>query len=777
MKIYRAFFATLILVLGVYTVTHASVTLGTIDPANDGSYQALVENTDLGAATTINFGKFTTQSSKNITVSSTELRGFAWGEGIGWIVMNCADTTSGCSATNGNFKVANTAGGLLSGYAWGENSGWINFGPFTNPLISTVKITSGEFGGTLGTAGYAWAENYGWIKFDCSDAASCVKTDWDPSSTYQCNDGIDNDGDGDIDYPADSGCSSATDDNESSGGGSGGSIPQCRDGNDNDGDNLRDALDPGCHTDGIASNPYSYDRDDTSEFDIVSAPYACNDRADNDGDGFTDYPNDPGCWNSFDNDETDPIDADRYQCSDGDDNDNDGKIDYGEDPGCSSASDNSEVDAPTGSPICSNDIDDDGDGLTDYPNDPGCETPADQNEFNLPINICIIDPTDSSCIDEGDCPPGSTNPACIQYDICIDNPNDPTCRHDSTYCETYPNLCHPIDGPRRIDVIGGAVRDILTGIVGETAKIAGIAAIGVAGVVSFLIANPFSLYDLLLLLMRLWSLLLVALGIKKKSNPWGTVYDSVTKQPIDPAYVVLMDMAGNEVATSITDIDGRYGFAVPPGTYTIIANKTNYEFPSKKLVGKTEDELYKDLYFGGPIVVTEEDGIIARDIPLDQLNFDWNEYAKNEQHRLRSYKRRDLLVARISEALFIIGFIITGVSTVIVPSTFNIVLMSVYVIMALLRIFGFQVRPTGSVADTATDMPLPFSVVRIVSNVTNKEITHKVADRTGKYYALVANGNYHVVVDRKNPDQSYTPVHVPDEIEIKKGYLKHDFKV
>jgi hypothetical protein len=74
-------------------------------------------------------------------------------------------------------------------------------------------------------------------------------------------------------------------------------------------------------------------------------------------------------------------------------------------------------------------------------------------------------------------------------------------------------------------------------------------------------------------------------------------------------------------------------------------------------------------------------------------------------------------------------------------------------------------------------MPLPFSVVRIVSNVTNKEITHKVADRTGKYYALVANGNYHVVVDRKNPDQSYTPVHVPDEIEIKKGYLKHDFKV
>ena len=45
---------------------------------------------------------------KNITISNTELRGFAWGDGVGWIVMNCADTTSGCSGTNGNFKVTNT---------------------------------------------------------------------------------------------------------------------------------------------------------------------------------------------------------------------------------------------------------------------------------------------------------------------------------------------------------------------------------------------------------------------------------------------------------------------------------------------------------------------------------------------------------------------------------------------------------------------------------------------------------------------------------------------
>lgn len=50
--------------------------------------------------------------------------------------------------------------------------------------------------------------------------------------TYECNDGVDNDGDGDIDYPADAGCSGETDDSEDSdtpagggGGGGGGGAP------------------------------------------------------------------------------------------------------------------------------------------------------------------------------------------------------------------------------------------------------------------------------------------------------------------------------------------------------------------------------------------------------------------------------------------------------------------------------------------------------------------------------------------------------------------------
>ena len=72
-------------------------------------------------------------------------------------------------------------------------------------------------------------------------------------------------------------------------------------------------------------------------------PMQCNGGADNDLDGFVDYPADIGCLSVSDNDETDPVPT---QCSDGVDNDGDSFIDLS-DAGCVDANDNDETD-PTG---------------------------------------------------------------------------------------------------------------------------------------------------------------------------------------------------------------------------------------------------------------------------------------------------------------------------------------------------------------------------------------------------------------------------------------------
>jgi hypothetical protein len=70
----------------------------------------------------------------------------------------------------------------------------------------------------------------------------------DPTSpaTSACSDGRDNDGDGQIDYPSDSGCSSAQDRAERNAGPGAGKVA-CSDGRDNDGDGQIDyPSDSGC---------------------------------------------------------------------------------------------------------------------------------------------------------------------------------------------------------------------------------------------------------------------------------------------------------------------------------------------------------------------------------------------------------------------------------------------------------------------------------------------------------------------------------------------------
>jgi hypothetical protein len=63
-------------------------------------------------------------------------------------------------------------------------------------------------------------------------------------------------------------------------------------------------------------------------------------------------------------------------CSNGLDDDGDGYTDYPDDPGCSAVDDSSEQSAAE----CDNGIDDDGDGLIDYAADPGCSQPQANRE-------------------------------------------------------------------------------------------------------------------------------------------------------------------------------------------------------------------------------------------------------------------------------------------------------------------------------------------------------------------------------------------------------------
>jgi hypothetical protein len=68
------------------------------------------------------------------------------------------------------------------------------------------------------------------------------------------------------------------------------------------------------------------------------------------------------------------------QCNNGVDDDVDGATDYPADPGCSSLADTSESPDPPPPAQCGNGADDDLDGATDFPADPGCTSLTDDSE-------------------------------------------------------------------------------------------------------------------------------------------------------------------------------------------------------------------------------------------------------------------------------------------------------------------------------------------------------------------------------------------------------------
>ena len=80
-------------------------------------------------------------------------------------------------------------------------------------------------------------------KADAQDAGDSGMNDLETDAVVlsACEDGVDNDGDGQTDYPVDDGCSTSTDDDETDP-----DFPACDDGTDNDNDGLVDFEDPGC---------------------------------------------------------------------------------------------------------------------------------------------------------------------------------------------------------------------------------------------------------------------------------------------------------------------------------------------------------------------------------------------------------------------------------------------------------------------------------------------------------------------------------------------------
>lgn len=211
---------------------------------------AINENPGIGwiSLSCANAGNCVSTGNYGIRVSSASpgaLSGYAWANpndgaqnNIGWISFNRSDVGNppfdDPGGGSGPIAVLNRTTGAIRGWARalgyqdaqaGGWDGWIRLwrdSDGDNIVNTDTGAAASDYGARVSGcswSGYAWGGgvNIGWIHFGGIGYPITGSGDACAVVAPQCSDGVDNDGDGFIDFPADLGCIDGNDDDETGG--------------------------------------------------------------------------------------------------------------------------------------------------------------------------------------------------------------------------------------------------------------------------------------------------------------------------------------------------------------------------------------------------------------------------------------------------------------------------------------------------------------------------------------------------------------------------------
>ncbi|MBI5621355.1 DUF4215 domain-containing protein, partial [Candidatus Falkowbacteria bacterium] len=430
---------------------------------------------------------------------------------------------------------------------------------------------------------------------------------------------------------------------------------------------------------------------------------ACSDGIDNDGDGLTDYPDDPGCLSPSDDDEYNTPEEiislcgnneldDNEECDDGNTIDGDG---------CSSSCQIESVLLAA----CSDGIDNDGDGLTDYPDDPGCLSPSDDDEYNF---IQIIQLTEELAVVHEVSQflaelPGvrqvvASAPVQFLNQLVFSNPN--------------------------VEAVNQKIATPTVVLITIVNTAAALPSITFLPYIRFIFTEP-------------WRFFLY------RRRKYGVVYDSLTKRPVDLMIVRLYDNTTNKlVATQVTDSKGRYSFVANPGQYYLKAQKQDYVFPSSVLGQQIRDGNYADIYYGAPVTLTDKDTLVSLNIPVDTNK---RQQTDAEVYSDKSSEYFKKVIAFVGPTLAVLAWLVSPTPLVTGILLVHFILFFVFKRLAL----TYKPKAYGSIFDLDTKEALAKAIVRIFDTKYNKLLDTQIANSAGKYNFLVGPNAYYLTVSKE----------------------------
>lgn len=226
-----------------------------------------------------------------------------------------------------------------------------------------------------------------------------------------------------------------------------------------------------------------------------------------------------------------------------------------------------------------------------------------------------------------------------------------------------------------------------------------------------------------------WFNVLALFGLRKKRYPWGRVLDSTTGEPVANALVTIHDQDKyNRIAErALTDKDGRFGFLVAPGHYSLQVKKAGYSFPSNVNTGA---------YHGTPFGIGSEKMIV-----LD-LIVDPSELKKTRTASLKKFFGH-LEVLRLP--VLIIGTLFALFNLISYPSPLTYSLILLYALLWWFELRHSHVSRRTLKLQSANGAALAFVVFRLLGK-DNRVVLSKATNSDGEAFVLVPQGDYRLEI-------------------------------
>ncbi len=242
-------------------------------------------------------------------------------------------------------------------------------------------------------------------------------------------------------------------------------------------------------------------------------------------------------------------------------------------------------------------------------------------------------------------------------------------------------------------------------------------------------------------------------SLRRSKRFWGVVYDSVTKEPLDPVIVKLIYADGREAETVVSDIAGRYGFLARPGKFKIFARKTNYSFPSK-FASTYTDGIYENLYHGEFFTLSEESEVVGPNIPMDPVGFDWNQQAKQQIGKAHAYSR--LFLKRLAAVAFwfsLFFFLLSAWGTYPHTPKWLILVLAAYFFLVISAQILPESRLWGKVRLIHGQYGQPSFILELHNSLFPQISFGKAESHDDGKFLLRANkGNYLLTISRYNEE-------------------------